>query len=153
MPSGKHNSSADPASGRDGTRDPGRDPAPDSARDPAPDSARGPGHGPGDPAHDSAGDPGGGAPDDVVMVEHLLAPGEPAVPSPPADHARYAYVLEGLVTARIGSETVLAGPGSILSIPRGCRHSLSSAAGTAARVVVVHVRETEPGDPQERRAA
>jgi quercetin dioxygenase-like cupin family protein len=171
MPTGKHNSSDDPAringrgpehdsgpdpthdsgpgptrdSGPDPTHDSGSDPTRDSGRDPEHDSGRGPTHGP-------ARDPGAGEPDDVAMVEHLLAPGDPAPRTPPADHDRYAYVLEGQVAARIGAETLIAGPGSIVSIPRGCRHSLRSAGDTAAHVLVVHVHETEPGGPSERRA-
>lgn len=106
-----------------------------------------------DGAHQPAHEAAAGEPDDVVMVEHLLTPGDPVPHMPPADHARYAYVLEGQVAARIGAETLIAGPGSIVSIPRGSRHSLRSADGAAARVVVVHVRETEPGGPSQRRAA
>ena len=136
MPPGKHNSGDKPdrSNGRDRARDSGRDPMRDSARDPG-------------------RDPDAGEHDDVVTVEYLLAPGAPGLATLPADHARYAYVLEGRVTARIGAETLIAGPGNIVSLPAGFRHSLACAGETTARVLVVHVRETEPEGPAERRAA
>ncbi len=152
MPPGKHNSSDKPDRGNSSDR------ARDSARDPTRDSARDPGRErPHDPArerpHDPARDPDAGEHYEVVTVEHLLAPGAPSLPTPPAGHARYAYVLEGQVTARIGAETLIAGPGSIVSLPASFRHSLACAGDTTARVLVVHVRETEREDPAERRAA
>ena len=81
----------------------------------------------------------GEEPDDVLMVEHLLSPGGlmPTVRS--SDHDRYAYVLQGQMTARVGRETVVAGPGSIVSIPRGFRHAMWNADGSFARVLVLHV--------------
>ena len=151
MPPGKHNSSDKPDRGNscDRARDSARGSTRDSARDPCSerphDRAR---ERPRDGVRDPAGEH-----DDVVTVEHLLAPGAPSLPTPPADHARYAYVLEGQVTARIGAETLIAGPGSIVSLPAGFRHSLACAGDTTARVLVVHVRETEREDPAERRAA
>ena len=137
MPLGKHNSSDKPDRGNSSDR------ARDSARDPTRDSARDPGR---ERPHDPARDPDAGEHDEVVTVEHLLAPGAPSLPTPPAGHARYAYVLEGQVTARIGAETLIAGPGSIVSLPAGFRHSLACAGDTTARVLVVHVRETERED-------
>jgi quercetin dioxygenase-like cupin family protein len=91
--------------------------------------------------------------DDIVTVEHLLAPGTPARRTRPADHDRYAYVLEGQVVALIGAETLVVGPGSIVSIPRGYHHALRCAGDSAARVLVVHARDEDPNEPRRRRAA
>jgi quercetin dioxygenase-like cupin family protein len=82
---------------------------------------------------------GGEQPDDVLMVEHLLAPDGLIPAAHSSGHDRYAYVLQGQMTARIGRETIVAGPGSIVSIPRGFRHAMWSADGSWARVRVLHV--------------
>ena len=95
---------------------------------------------------DSPGSPSDtGRPDEVLVVEHLMAPGGAAPAARASDHDRYACVLEGQLTARVGRETVVAGPGSIVSIPRGFRHAMWNADGRLARVVVLHVFGPRPG--------
>jgi quercetin dioxygenase-like cupin family protein len=104
-------------------------------------------------AHDLTRDPYAGEPDEVVTVEHVLAPGAHALPAPSADYGRYAYVLDGQVVALIGGQTLIVGPGSIVALPRGYRYSLHCAGDTAARVLVVRVRAAESDEPREGRAA
>jgi quercetin dioxygenase-like cupin family protein len=81
----------------------------------------------------------GDQPGDVLMVEHLLAPGGLIPAARSSDHDRYAFVLQGQMTARVGRETVFAGPGSIVSIPRGFRHAMWNTDGVLVRVLVLHV--------------
>ncbi len=124
------------------------DHSPDDDRGSSPDGAQ-----PGD-AVDGA-QPGdavdGEQPDDVLMVEHLLEPNGPIPAARSLGHDRYAYVLQGQMTARVGRETVVAGPGSIVSIPRGFRHAMWSADGSWARVRVLHV--LGPGEGPSREVA
>jgi len=76
-------------------------------------------------------------------IEYLLTPGEPAPHTPPTDRDRYAYVVEGQVAARIGGQTHVAGPGSVVAIPRRLDHSLRSANQAYARVLVLEARADE----------
>ena len=65
-------------------------------------------------------------PGERVVVEDVL-PAHGLRPPPTAsDHDRYAYVIEGRLGAFIG-HTVTAGPGSIVSIPRGASASMWNA--------------------------
>ena len=57
-------------------------------------------------------------PDERVVVEDLLPAHGLKPPLTALDHDRYAYVIEGRLGAFI-AHTVTAGPGSIVSIPRG----------------------------------
>jgi quercetin dioxygenase-like cupin family protein len=107
-------------------------------------------HSPGDNPGQS---PHGDEPDGAVMVEHLLWPGDPAPRTHPADHDRYAYVVEGQVAARVGPEILVVGPGSIVSIPRGFHHSLHSAGDSIARVQVLHLPAPGPASGQDRHVA
>jgi quercetin dioxygenase-like cupin family protein len=78
-------------------------------------------------------------------IEYLLTPGDPAPRTPPTDRDRYAYVVEGQVAARIGGQTHVAGPGSVVAIPRSLDHSLRSANQAYARVLVLEVGDDENG--------
>jgi len=79
-------------------------------------------------------------------IEYLLTPGDPSPHTPPTDRDRYAYVVEGQVAARIGGQTHVAGPGSVVVIPRRLDHSLRSANQAYARVLVLEARD----EPDER---
>jgi len=79
-------------------------------------------------------------------VEYLLTPGEPGPRTPPAERDRYAYVVEGQVAARIGGQTHVAGPGSVVAIPRGLDHSLRTANQAHARVLVLETRDEDTDD-------
>jgi quercetin dioxygenase-like cupin family protein len=46
------------------------------------------------------------------------------------------YVLEGQVTFRLGDETVLAGPGDFVNVPRGTVHCFRNDGSDAARIVL-----------------
>ena len=61
-----------------------------------------------------------------VVVEDLLPAHGLRPPLTASDHDRYAYVIEGWLGAFIG-HTVTAGPGSIVSIPRGAAASMWNA--------------------------
>ncbi|HUK75968.1 MAG TPA: cupin domain-containing protein [Thermoleophilia bacterium] len=76
-------------------------------------------------------------------IEYLLTPGDPAPRTPPTDRDRYAYVVEGQLAARIGGQTHVAGPGSVVAIPRRLDHSLRSANQAYARVLVLEVGDDE----------
>ncbi len=88
-------------------------------------------------------------PGDVLMVEHLLSPGGLVPSARSSGHDRYAYVLQGQMTARVGREIVVAGPGSIVSIPRGFRHAMWNPNGQLARVLVLHVLGPGPATARE----
>jgi len=79
-------------------------------------------------------------------IEYLLTPGEPGPRTSPADRDRYAYVVEGQVAARIGGQTHVAGPGSVVAIPRRLRHSLRSANQAYARVLVLEAGSAKDGE-------
>ena len=76
---------------------------------------------------DSKGERGSPAdpspPDERVLVEEVLPAHGLIPPLTAADHDRYAYVIEGHLAAWIG-RSVMAGPGSIVAIPRGASASL-----------------------------
>ena len=61
-----------------------------------------------------------------VVVEDVLPAHGLIPPLTASDHDRYAYVIEGRLGAFVG-QTVTAGPGSIVSIPRGAAASLWNA--------------------------
>jgi quercetin dioxygenase-like cupin family protein len=92
------------------------------------------------PADDSPdGRSGEGHDEASVVVEHVLpADGPRALPNR-ADHDRYAYVLQGEVTARVGRETVTVGPGNVFAVPQHYEHALWNSGAMTARVLVVHV--------------
>ncbi|WP_421856657.1 cupin domain-containing protein [Oceanicaulis sp.] len=60
--------------------------------------------------------------------------------APPHRHAHedeLFYVLEGELSALAGEDTVTAGPGSLLILPRGAPHSFWNAGDTEARVLLI----------------
>ena len=85
-------------------------------------------------------------------VEYLLTPGAPAPCTFPADRDRYAYVVEGQVAARIGAQTHVAGPGSVVALPHGLDHALRSANQAYARVLVLEAGGDEHGEAGSRSA-
>jgi quercetin dioxygenase-like cupin family protein len=54
-----------------------------------------------------------------------------------ADHVDSFFVLEGEVEFTAGDDTVVLGPGSLISAPPGARHGFKSAGGRA-RVLNIH---------------
>ncbi len=86
-------------------------------------------------------------PDETYLVEYLLPTDGLIPPTSSAAHDRYVYVLEGRLAARVGRETLMAGVGTIIAIPRGYRSVLwdggATGDGPAARVAVLHVWPAE----------
>ena len=96
----------------------------------------------------SAGEhnPSSGHDRDDEAVEYLLTPGDPGPRIHPCDRDRYAYVLEGQVAARVGAQIHVAGPGSVVAMPRGFEHTLRAADQAAARVLVLQADDERPDD-------
>jgi quercetin dioxygenase-like cupin family protein len=79
------------------------------------------------------GEESGGA---LFSMEAFVPPGGGP---PPHIHEREDetfYVLEGQVTFRLGDETVVAGPGDSVHVPRGNIHNFRNDAETTARVIL-----------------
>ena len=115
--------------------------------------------------------------DERVVVEDVLPAHGLIPPLTASDHDRYAYVIEGRLGAFVG-QTVTAGPGSIVSIPRGAAAALwnalprdcvemqlvvtspagegppvplavePAACGPDTRIAVLHVWALEAGSPE-----
>src|SRR4051812_18624085 len=71
-----------------------------------------------------------------AVVEHDLPAGQ--LGSPVHTHANedeYSYVLSGMLTAQIGDEVVEAGPGELVTKPRGIPHAFWNAGDEPLRFV------------------
>jgi hypothetical protein len=123
------------------------------------------------------GDPGKDDTSERVLVEELLPAHGLIPPLTASDHDRYAYVIAGRLGAYVG-HTVTAGPGSIVSIPRGAAAAIwnalprdcsqtdlvatvpptggarmplaiePAACGPDTRIAVLHVWELKAGSPR-----
>ena len=76
--------------------------------------------------------------DGVAVLETVAQPGEPA----PLDHVHASYdevfyVIEGQFEFRIGDDVVSAGPGAVVSVPRGNAHTFKNCGDEAGRVLIV----------------
>jgi mannose-6-phosphate isomerase-like protein (cupin superfamily) len=74
----------------------------------------------------------------LSLVEHPLQPR--ALGSPMHTHRNedeYSVVLEGLVGAQIGEQTVEGGPGAVLVKPRGVPHAFWNATDRPARLLEI----------------
>ncbi len=72
------------------------------------------------------------------LVEHRLPPRVLAAPL--HRHTRedeFSFILEGTVTARLGDQEVVAGPGDLVIKPRGEWHTFWNAGETAARLLEI----------------
>jgi mannose-6-phosphate isomerase-like protein (cupin superfamily) len=70
------------------------------------------------------------------LVEHPIAPRMLAAPVHTHEHEdEYSYVLEGEVGFEIGDEVITAGPGRLVSKPRGIPHAFWNAGDRPARVL------------------
>jgi quercetin dioxygenase-like cupin family protein len=72
----------------------------------------------------------------ISIVEHPIAPRALAGPMHVHQHEdEYSYVLEGQVGFQIGDEVFTAGPGQLVSKPRGIWHGFWNAGDEPARVL------------------
>jgi mannose-6-phosphate isomerase-like protein (cupin superfamily) len=79
----------------------------------------------------------------LAIVEHVLAPGE--LGAPMHTHSRedeYSFVLEGKLSAVIGGELVVAGPGGLVLKPRGIPHTFFNQGARPLRILEL----IAPGD-------
>jgi quercetin dioxygenase-like cupin family protein len=79
------------------------------------------------------GEETGGA---YFAMEALVPPGGGPPPHVHTNEDETFYVLEGAVTFRLGDETVLAGPGDFVHVPRGHVHNFHNGAATTARLIL-----------------
>jgi mannose-6-phosphate isomerase-like protein (cupin superfamily) len=71
-----------------------------------------------------------------ALVEHVIAPGTLAAPMHVHEHEdEFSYVLEGEVGVQVGDEVVYAGPGDLVSKPRGIWHAFWNRAREPARLL------------------
>jgi mannose-6-phosphate isomerase-like protein (cupin superfamily) len=79
-------------------------------------------------------DTGGG----YSLHENILPAGSPGpLPHIHHNHEESFYVLEGELTMRIGSRTIIAPAGSFLVVPRGVVHQPSNPGAQPARVLLI----------------
>lgn len=79
-----------------------------------------------------------GTADGVAVLESVAAPGGPA----PLDHVHRSYdeifyVVEGAFQFRVGDRFVHAGPGSVVSAPRGTAHTFKNVGDRDGRVLII----------------
>ena len=79
------------------------------------------------------GEESGGA---YFAMEALVPPGGGPPPHVHTNEDETFYVLEGDVTFRLGDETVTAGPGDFVHVPRGTVHCFHNGAATTARLIL-----------------
>jgi len=94
---------------------------------------------------DPFGDRGGTPDRGRVVVEEVLPAHGLMPPLTASDHDRFAYVIEGRLGAFIG-HNVTAGPGSIVSIPRGAAAALWNALPRDCPETRLVVAPTRDGD-------
>jgi quercetin dioxygenase-like cupin family protein len=71
-----------------------------------------------------------------ALVEATVPPGSGP---PPHTHSREQegfYVLEGQITFYKGEEPVVAGPGTFVNMPPGCRHHFRNESSSTARMLI-----------------
>ena len=79
------------------------------------------------------------ATDDLYVAEYTLDPGgEPGTRHYHEKHSDSFYVLEGELEFPIAGGTTRAGPGTMLSAPRGAIHAFPVAIGEPARFLNMH---------------
>ena len=72
------------------------------------------------------------------VLETVAAPGEPA----PLDHVHRSYdeafyVIDGEFEFRVGDRVVRAGPGAVVSVPRGSAHTFKNCGDANGRVLIL----------------
>ena len=71
-----------------------------------------------------------------ALIEHTIPPRALAAPMHVHEHEdEYSYVLEGRVGVQVGGETAEAGPGELVSKPRGIWHAFWNAGDEPARLL------------------
>jgi mannose-6-phosphate isomerase-like protein (cupin superfamily) len=76
---------------------------------------------------------------DFSLMERTLPAG--ARRPPPHRHANCSeayFVLDGLVSVTVSGQELTVGPEGFVLVPRGILHTFGSAAGHAARLLVIH---------------
>jgi quercetin dioxygenase-like cupin family protein len=77
---------------------------------------------------------------EFALVESVAARGEPGLAAHLHRQSDEAlYVLEGNVRVRLGDETLQAGAGTFIFIPRGTVHAFANAGDAPARLLVLFV--------------
>ena len=79
------------------------------------------------------GEQSGGA---YFAMEALVPPGGGPPPHIHRNEDETFYVLNGRVTFRLGDETILAGPGDFVHVPRGNVHCVHNGADETARLIL-----------------
>jgi uncharacterized cupin superfamily protein len=79
-----------------------------------------------------------GLDDGIAVLETVAAPGAPA----PLDHIHRSYdeafyVVDGEFEFRVGDRVVRAGPGAVVSVPRGNAHTFKNCGDTDGRVLIL----------------
>jgi uncharacterized cupin superfamily protein len=79
-----------------------------------------------------------GLDDGVAVLETIAEPGGPA----PLDHVHHTYdevfyVLEGEFLFRLDDHLVRAGPGAVVSVPRGTPHTFKNCGETNGRILII----------------
>ncbi len=79
-----------------------------------------------------------GLADGLAVLETVAAPGEPA----PLDHVHRSYdeafyIIDGEFEFRVGDRVVRAGPGAVVSVPRGSAHTFKNCGDANGRVLIL----------------
>jgi len=79
-----------------------------------------------------------GVEDGVVVLETVAAPGEPA----PLDHVHNSYdevfyIIEGEFEFRLDGRIEKAGPGAVVTAPRGTAHTFKNCGDADGRILIV----------------
>ena len=76
---------------------------------------------------------------DFSLMERTLPAGGRRPPPHRHTNCSEAYfVLDGLVTVTVSGQELTVGPEGFVLVPRGIQHTFGSAAGHAARLLVIH---------------
>ena len=76
---------------------------------------------------------------DLSLMERTLPPGGRR--PPPHRHANCSeayFVLDGLVSVTVEDQELAVGPEGFVLVPRGTAHTFGNAAGSEARLLVIH---------------
>ena len=75
---------------------------------------------------------------DLALVEQVVPAGYPGPPlHVHPDFDEHFYVIDGALAFRLGDEAFDAGPGAVVSVPRGTPHTFANRSPAAARTLVV----------------